>query len=133
MQFRAQDAGYRAQFPDAAFDVVDKDGERIGRLYVNKNDSETRIIDISLLSEWRNRGIGGALLQDVLDESARAGRPVTLHVETSSPARRLYERLGFSEVDDRGVYVFMKWSSRRYGSASIRATKRAGNKSGGAK
>ena len=133
MQFRAQDTGYRAQFPEASFDVVEKDGECIGRLYVNKNDSETRIIDISLLSEWRNHGIGGALLQDVLEESARAGRPVTLHVEASSPARRLYERLGFSEVDDRGVYVFMKWSSRQHGMCFDSSDQARRNTSGGAK
>jgi hypothetical protein len=35
---------------------------------------------------------------------------VRIHVERCNPALRLYERLGFRQIDDRGVYLFMEWT-----------------------
>jgi ribosomal protein S18 acetylase RimI-like enzyme len=34
---------------------------------------------------------------------------VTLHVEPLNPAQRLYRRLGFRLLEDRGVYHFLEW------------------------
>ena len=39
-----------------------------------------------------------------------ASKPVRLHVEPSNPARRLYERLGFTRIADQGLYWLMEWS-----------------------
>ena len=55
----------------------------------------------------RGQGIGGAILKDVLDDAAAAGKAVSIHVEVHNPARRLYERLGFEAVEDKGIYVEM--------------------------
>ena len=101
MQFAAQDGYYRQQFPGATFDVVTVDGEPAGRLYVDRGDTEVRVIDIALLPDHRGRGIGTALLAPILAE----GKTVSIHVERGNPARRLYERLGFSLVEDGGVYL----------------------------
>ncbi len=66
-------------------------------------------MDIALLPEHRGRGIGTRLVQDVLDEARASGRSVSLHVEETNPAKRLYERMGFVDVEDRGVYILMEW------------------------
>jgi predicted N-acetyltransferase YhbS len=58
----------------------------------------------------RGAGIGTALLGDLLAEAAAAGRSVTIHVERFNPAPRLYQRLGFRQIADRGVYLFLGWS-----------------------
>jgi hypothetical protein len=34
---------------------------------------------------------------------------VTIHVEKNNPAMRLYRRLGFTAVEDKGVYDLMRW------------------------
>jgi GNAT superfamily N-acetyltransferase len=112
MQFDAQHAYYREQYPDAAFDVVLLDGEAAGRLYVNHSPSEIRIVDIALLPGRRGQGIGSALLAQVQDEAARAGKPLRIHVERFNPALRWYQKLGFAPVADRGVYLLMEWRAR---------------------
>jgi GNAT superfamily N-acetyltransferase len=112
MQFDAQHAYYREQYPDAAFDVILLDGEAAGRLYVNHSPSEIRIVDIALLPGRRGQGIGSALLAQVQDEAARAGKPLRIHVERFNPALRWYQKLGFAPVADRGVYVLMEWRAR---------------------
>ena len=55
-------------------------------------------------------GIGSALLYVVMAEATQAGQPVRIHVETQNPALRLYTRLGFRPIADRGVYWFLEWS-----------------------
>ena len=65
-------------------------------------------MDISLLPEHRNRGIGTTLLKELFAESAATEKPVTIHVEKYNPAMRLYERLGFVPIADRGVYLLLQ-------------------------
>jgi ribosomal protein S18 acetylase RimI-like enzyme len=108
MQFEAQDAWYREHYADASFDVIVVDGEPAGRLYVHRGETEIRIVDIALLPARRGQGIGSSLLRDLLAEADAAGKSVTIHVERLNPALRLYERLGFSVAEDKGVYLFLE-------------------------
>jgi ribosomal protein S18 acetylase RimI-like enzyme len=109
-QFTAQHRYYQEHYADTAFQVVLVDGRPAGRLYVARWPEEVRIVDIALLPEHRHAGIGTALLRELQAEAARAGKPLRIHVEVFNPARRLYERLGFRTIADRGVYLFLEWS-----------------------
>ncbi len=106
-QLAAQSASYE-RYPSRSHQVVLLGGEPVGRLYLARTDREVLILDISLLPEHRCRGIGTALLRDVLDEAASAGKRVRIHVERSNRALRLYRRLGFSLVEDKGVYLLLE-------------------------
>jgi GNAT superfamily N-acetyltransferase len=110
-QFDAQSAHYRENYPGALLQVVEEDGVPVGRLYVARWDKEIRIMDIALLPEHRGRGIGTKLLRDLQDEAPGAGKWLTIHVERFNPALRLYERLGFRQIEDKGVYFLMRWKA----------------------
>ena len=60
-------------------------------------------VDIALLPRYCNRGIGTRLLRELQSEAAAAGKPLRIHVERVNPALRLYERLGFRQIEDRGA------------------------------
>jgi ribosomal protein S18 acetylase RimI-like enzyme len=107
-QFDAQDRWYREHYAGASFDVVLIGGEPGGRLYVYRGAAELRIVDIALLPERRGRGVGTALLRDLIAEADAAGKRVTIHVERFNPALRLYERLGFEVAEDKGVYLLLE-------------------------
>ncbi len=111
MQFLAQHTYYQEQFSDAAFEIVLLDGRAIGRLYVARREDEIRLIDLALLPEHRNAGIGTLLLKELLAEAAEARKPVRIHVERFNPALRLYTRLGFRPIADRGAYWFLEWAA----------------------
>ena len=108
MQFEAQHRHYLSTYHGASFSLVERHGQPIGRLYLHERDGEVRIVDIALLPAARGQGIGTALLDEVLASAQARGQRVTIHVEHDNPARRLYERLGFREVESRGFHVFME-------------------------
>ena len=110
MQFEAQDRAYRENYPDADCAILLVGGRAAGRLYLHETAEACRVVDISLLPECRGRGIGAAILREVQRQAAAAGRGVTLHVEASNRARRLYERLGFRLTGAvNGTYLGMEW------------------------
>lgn len=109
MQFHAQHRFYQEQFTQASFQIILLDGQSVGRLYVDRRTDEIHIIDIALLTEQRNQGIGSHLLHALLAEGAQRGLPVRIHVERFNPALRLYQRLGFRQISDDGVYFLMEW------------------------
>lgn len=106
-QFEAQDHHYRTHYPGARLDLIVLDDEPIGRLYVARWKEEIRIMDIALLPEYRDQGVGGSLLRDLLAEAAATDRRLTIHVERYNPALRLYRRLGFEPVGETGVYLLL--------------------------
>jgi ribosomal protein S18 acetylase RimI-like enzyme len=109
LQFRAQHTHYQKHYPQADWLVTMRGGEDIGRLYIERWPSQHRIIDIAFLPEHRGKGAGEALLRDLMDEAAAAGKDVSIHVEKYNPAMRLYQRLGFQVEEDKGVYDLMRW------------------------
>jgi GNAT superfamily N-acetyltransferase len=107
-QFGAQQMHYQTQYPYATYEIICHAGQPIGRLILASTDQELRLVDIALLPPYRNQGIGTGLLHDILATAARTGRPVRLHVTAHNPARRLYERLGFTHVTTVGPYDLME-------------------------
>lgn len=107
-QFTAQDTFYRATFPDATYDLIVNGDEVLGRLYVDQGEQIWRVLDIALLPDHRGSGIGTGLLGEILAQATQAGKPVQVHVERFNPARHLYDRLGFSEIEDQGVYLLLE-------------------------
>lgn len=109
MQAHAQHEHYRAHYPDAVWLVVQIGVAPVGRLYLEHWPSQHRIIDIALLPTFRGRGFGEAILRDLMEDAAQADKALSIHVERTNPALRLYRRLGFETVEEKGVYELMEW------------------------
>ncbi len=109
LQFDAQDAYYREQMAGCEFLVIQVAGRDAGRLYLDRRATEHRLVDIALLPEARGLGVGTRLLRALMTEAATVGKPLTIHVERLNPALRLYRGLGFAQVEDKGVYLFLEW------------------------
>ncbi len=105
-----QAAHYRQNYPGALLALLECGGEPFGRVYLYASPGEFRLMDIALLPIWRGRGIGQELLRALMQVAAAQSRRITLHVEPNNPAQRLYARLGFELLEDRGVYHFLGWT-----------------------
>jgi len=109
MQFQAQRNSYRAAYPTADHSVVVVDGTSVGRLIVSSKDKSIVLVDISLLSEYRNRGIGTELMQRLLREAETSRCSLSLQAARNNRAIQLYERLGFKLIGADEVYCRMEW------------------------
>jgi ribosomal protein S18 acetylase RimI-like enzyme len=117
-QFDFQRRQYAAAFAGADFLIVEHAGTAIGRFYVDRTPTQLHIVEISLLPQWRGRGIGGVLI-GMLQDEVRAGRAgqVILSVDRANlGAQRLYRRLGFLEAPATSPYpdasIEMIWTPR---------------------
>jgi ribosomal protein S18 acetylase RimI-like enzyme len=110
MQFNAQTEHYRLNYPTAEYQVILREGVSAGRLITERTKDQLLIMDISILPEYRNHGIGTAIIQDLKDEAAQSGVPLVLRVEYFNPVIRLYTRLGFEKTREvNSVYQEMVW------------------------
>jgi ribosomal protein S18 acetylase RimI-like enzyme len=109
LQFHAQDVYYHENYTDTDFLVIEVDGERAGRLYIQRAEDAIYVVDIALLPAHRGRGIGRRMMDEIVGEGRAQGKKVSIYVEYYNPARRLYDRLGFRALDTNGVYLRMVW------------------------
>lgn len=109
-QFSSQHSHYQTHFGDGSFDLILKDGFKVGRLYLRENETEMLIIDIAILPKYRRQGIGNFILKNIIEKAFQKKKPVKIHVEKNNPALSLYYRLGFKALEDKGVYLYMEKS-----------------------
>lgn len=107
-QFGKQHAHYLQHYPTAQWWIVTSDGAPMGRLYVAQTSGDIRVMDVTLDAAHRNHGVGTALMRALLRHADAQSLQATLHVEPFNPAMRLYQRLGFTHVETRGIYHFMR-------------------------
>lgn len=112
IQYQALTQSRRETYPTAATSIILVDGEPAGFCSTITRDSRVLLIDIALLPGFRNRGIGTVILQDIIEAARATGSGIDLSVERSSPALRLYERLGFSVIAGEGPYVTMQFAGQ---------------------
>jgi ribosomal protein S18 acetylase RimI-like enzyme len=113
MQFNAQLQTYNAEFPKADHQIIMLDDRIIGRVLVERTESEHRGVDIALMPEYRSGGIGRMLIQELLDEAAAAGKPFRISVVRTNPALHLYDRLGFKAIGESLTHFMMEWVSEK--------------------
>jgi ribosomal protein S18 acetylase RimI-like enzyme len=109
-QFEAQRRGYREQWPDADARLILRDGSPVGWVIVDRSGPVLRCVDVAIVSEARNTGLGTRLFRALQEEAATAGRPVALTVlRTNVRARALYVRLGFRVIRETDLHALMEW------------------------
>jgi GNAT superfamily N-acetyltransferase len=109
-QFQAQRSYYRERKPDAQYQVILEDDERVGRLYVDREDAPIHIMDVTVLPQYRKRGIGTFLMKKILEEGTVTHRIVEIYVETFSGSVPFFEKLGFVQKAEEGVNYLMVWT-----------------------
>jgi len=111
MQFDAQTKHYLLHYPNAEYKIILRDGVSIGRLLTENRGDHFLIMDIALLPEHRQFGIGTFLVEELKQEAVRLNLPLVLRVEFFNPAIRLYDRLGFVKTREvNSVYHEMVWT-----------------------
>lgn len=110
MQFQAQQTSYRMQFPAAEYSIVEKEGEAVGYLIVNRGNEAIRLVYIALLPSECNKGHGRHLIQALQTEASGVDKPLTLSVDPQNmPAKHLYLSSGFQVKNNDSANLEMIW------------------------
>ena len=87
--------------------VAESDNKIIGAVWVRimndygHIDNETPSFAISLYKEYRDHGIGTALMKEMLDAMKRAGyKQASLAVQKANYAVKMYKNVGFEIIDE---------------------------------
>lgn len=118
MQWTAQQRSYAMQYPAADHSLILYRNLQAGRLLVAHSDEEIVLVDISLLPEFQNRGIGAFLIRQLQEKAAASARPLRLSVLSTNPARRLYDRTGFVQTAENELHIRMEWRAPKVSTPS---------------
>jgi GNAT superfamily N-acetyltransferase len=111
MQLAAQHQHYKQLYPEGDYLIILARDRAVGRLYFARLAEQIRIMDITILPEERGRGLGTSIIRDLMTEAAAAKKPLRIYVESFNPSLRLFERLGFSMIEENGIHLLMQWQA----------------------
>jgi ribosomal protein S18 acetylase RimI-like enzyme len=112
IQHIAQERRFSGRYPDYERYVVLVGDTPAGRLYVHQHGSTMHVIDLTLMPEHRNKGLGSQVLRDLFDLAARADMTVTLRVgRRNRQATDLANKLGFRLVNVDDLDNYFEWSA----------------------
>jgi ribosomal protein S18 acetylase RimI-like enzyme len=113
MQVRAQQLSFNG-IPNAHFLLILVDEAPAGRYIYSEDDQIIFIIDIMVLPEYQNQGIGAHVIEPQIASAQKFGKTIVLDVEKQNiRARVFYERLGFELSDGETESRYrMKWSPK---------------------
>ena len=96
MQYSAKVGSLRTNHPAAASEIILAGGQPVGWIFLDESPQEIHLCEIIVAVGLRGKGVGSAVLREVLAAADRAKKPVRLLVNvTNAGAIQLYERLGF--------------------------------------
>ena len=104
MQFAGQKRTYNAQYPGGDH-IILMQTKPIGRIWLHRTASAHHLVDIALLPEFQNRGIGAALIGDAIAAARAAGVRLCCSVALTNPGSlRFHQRMGFRIVSQDEVF-----------------------------
>ena len=114
MQYQARKTSYAQTNPAAIDTILCLENETpVGRHLVERQPERYRTVDIAILAEHRNCGIGSWAIRQIQQVAELEGVAYRLRADRASPAQRLYDRLGFISIagDEQGFE--MEWRSTK--------------------
>src|SRR5690348_4685810 len=73
-QFESQETEYKQRYPNARYDVILVDGNPAGRMWVGIDDKQIRLLDIAIIPQFQNQGVGTYLVKQLMDEAVRSNK-----------------------------------------------------------
>jgi GNAT superfamily N-acetyltransferase len=110
-QFRAQNHSYRADFPQARFEIIEFEDAPVGHVVLDVADTQMRVVDLAILPDRRSAGIGEAVLNPIIAEARRRRLPLRVSVLNGNEGSlRFCRRLGFAPIGEpTALFTELEW------------------------
>ena len=93
---------------EAPYEIVEADGIPIGALAVSAHTDHDFLEDIMIVPAHQGRGLGTTLMHELMEVARARSVSLRLSVLDGNRVRSLYDRLGFVQVRDEGVYLLLE-------------------------
>lgn len=91
--------------------IIQLDGQDVGCLAVEHHSNHLQLTKLYLLPDFQRRGIGTFLIRQLIAQTKALNAPLRLRVLAVNPARKLYEREGFSIQAQTKERIFMEYTA----------------------
>ena len=105
-----QESLFRERYIPNQIQVITFDGKDIGMISLEERDEDVFLRAIEIISSHQGQGVGARIIQAIIDDAASKKKPVSLSVLKVNPAKKLYERLDFSTIEETDTHFIMKTS-----------------------
>ncbi len=102
-----QQVMFKERFAPERSQIVSVRGEAVGVISVERRATDWFIASIEIAPTMQGQGLGASLIRQVLAQAAIDRLPARLQVLHTNPARRLYERLGFTVEGTTPTHLLM--------------------------
>jgi ribosomal protein S18 acetylase RimI-like enzyme len=100
---------FRDKSSTEKYKIIVQNNIDIGAISVSKDNNEVFIMNIQILPEYQNRGIGAEVInQIIVDSKSKNLDRVWLQVFKINPAKKLYDKLGFSTIKETETHYVME-------------------------
>ncbi|MBV9863916.1 MAG: GNAT family N-acetyltransferase [Abitibacteriaceae bacterium] len=106
---RAQDRYFQTGWTAAVHEIVLCDGAPCGYACIEERPHDMHVRELVIHPDFQNRGIGSAVLRQVMARAQERQVPVRLGTFVKNRALHLYQRLGFEEFDRTEVHILLQW------------------------
>jgi GNAT superfamily N-acetyltransferase len=103
-----QTASFTTQWMVEEVQIIIVEREDVGWLQVRETQSQIILEQIFINPEHQRTGIGTKILNGLIRSWKSREKPVVLTVLKNNPARRLYERLGFTITCEAAIKLEMQ-------------------------
>ena len=98
-------------FCPEVINIVTVDGLDAGMFELERNDNWIFLKRIEIHPLFQKRGIGSTIIQRIIAEAVANGKSFWLMVFKINPAKKLYERLGFTITEETETHYKMLWQN----------------------
>ena len=100
---------HNREFASHDFHIIQFRGTDVGFFITSSTSDTLKVNQIFVLPEYQGRGIGSACMTCIIDNANLEGKSVVLQVlKVNTRGIALYQRLGFTIVDEDSIYFRME-------------------------
>ena len=101
---------FRKNYVPAQIQIITLDDKDIGMISLEERYDDTFLRAIEIHPAHQGQGRATRIIHQIITDSVSKQKPVLLYVLKVNPAEKLYERLGFSVIEETETHFIMKTS-----------------------
>jgi len=108
-----QESVFRKNYVPGKIQVLTFDGVDMGMLIIEERPDDIFLRAIEVHPAYQGKGIATQIINQIIADGIQKRKPVRLQVLKVNPAKRLYERLGFSVAEETPTHYIMLTSGSK--------------------